>query len=137
MKNMVVLAKRDFQVRTKSVLNETNLARKTATSTASAPWQAFENTAEFEAAVSAEDRLKMANEAAEMKAKSEAKTTSPWSDIEIMVEKVSKGKKITPQEALEMLLGYELVTIPAFTESDSTEENDDDEAEEETTTEVV
>lgn len=133
MKKMTVTAKRDFQVRSKSILNDTNLARKTTTASGEANWEAFESKEELFATLSSDDLLKLANENALAKAKSEAKTSSPWTDIETVVAAVVKMKKLTAQDALDFLVGAGIVNIPDFTET--TEEVDEEDEEE--TEEVV
>ena len=118
---LLVSAKRSFEVRAKSVLAATHLAAKVAIATASAVWFSLESVDEVLEAYPGDKLVKLVNSYRESLAKETAKTTSPWADLELMVGAAMRIKGLSAQEALDMIVGFGLGTIPAFTDSAPTD----------------
>lgn len=117
MKKLVVARKRSFEVKAKSVLSATHCAGKIAVATGNAVADQFDTLAELNSVFDEAALLVLVNEHLAEKARESAKCESPWTDLEVMVEKISKNKGLTPQETLDMLVGYDLCTVPAFLDS--------------------
>lgn len=122
-----VLAMRDFQVRKTSILAGTTLAGKIAADKQAAEWVALENEQDIQAEYTLPQLLEALNKLREQEAKDAAKTSSPWTPIETMVEMVCKNQKKfadNPQLALDMLISKGIIVLPTFisAEAESTQE---------------
>lgn len=118
----VVKASRAFLVRAKSVLADTFCAGKTALATGDGAWTALESNEEVFAAYPGEALLVLVNKFREDAAKSDAKTTSPWADLETMVAASMRVKGYSASEALGILVDFGLVTIPVFVDDNGNPE---------------
>lgn len=128
MKTNNVTTSRNYKVRAASVLNKTNLAGKVSATPGKGSYDTFESAEELRTLVSDADLLAMVNAAAREKALSEAKTQSPWTNIETLVAAVMGVKNVEAQDALDALLLAGLITIPTFVDVEEVDETETESA---------
>lgn len=111
-----VVAQRDFRVKKDSILSQTELAGLIARDKKSEVYSALESQADIDAEYTLETLLEALNKLRMEKAKAGAKTSSPWADVEDMVNLLLKKKAYAgqPQLALDMLKERNLFDIAEF-----------------------